>query len=132
MGAIVKELAAVLRRTVDLPVREQQSTWEPADSTDDTTLFILLTPQTVSAYPMYYVAYQTEQWGTSFLDEGSANWGIPRGQTKATSYRQVGLPTQDDYKAYMDRPMHPCLASCPAWSLVSRVTAGLEVLRIQT
>ena len=90
VGAIVTELAAVLRRTVDLPVRDQQSIWDPADSTDDTTLFILLTPQTVSAYPMYYVAYQTEQWGTHFLDEGSANWGVPWGQNKTTSYRQVG------------------------------------------
>ena len=129
VGAIVTELATVLRRTVDLPVREQQSTWDPADSTDDTTLFILLTPQTVSAYPMYYVAYQTEQWGTSFLDEGSANWGVPRGQIKATSYRQVDPPLK-----MSKRPPGQCdapiLASCPAQSLVSRLTAALEGLRI--
>ena len=89
VGAVVTELATVLRRTVGLPVRDQQSVWNPADSTDVTTLFILLTPQTVSAYPMYYVAYQTEQWGTHFLDEDGANWGVPRGQNKTTSYRQV-------------------------------------------
>ena len=90
VGAIVTELATVLRGTVGLPVREHQSVWNPLDSTDDKTLFILLTPQTVSAYPMYYVAYQTEQWGTHFLDEGSTNWGVPRGQNKTSSYRQVG------------------------------------------
>lgn len=95
VGAIVTELATVLRRTVALPVREHQSIWNPADSTDDKTLFILLTPQTVSGYPMYYVAYQTEQWGTHFLDEGSTNWGVPRGQNKTTSYRQVGVAIQN-------------------------------------
>ena len=95
VGTIVTELAAVLRRTIDLPVREQQNTWNPADSSDNEILFILLTPQTVSAYPMYYVAYQTEQWGTHFLDEGSANWGVPRGQNETTSYRQVGITTED-------------------------------------
>ena len=98
VGAIVTELATVLRSTVALPVREQQSIWDPKDSTDDKTLFILLTPQTVSAYPMYYVAYQTEQWGTHFLDEGSTNWGVPRGQNKTTSYRQVGTAIQKSFR----------------------------------
>ena len=98
VGAIVTELATVLRSTVALPVREQQSIWDPKDSTDDNTLFILLTPQTVSAYPMYYVAYQTEQWGTHFLDEGSTNWGVPRGRNKTSSYRQVGTAIQKTFR----------------------------------
>ena len=64
-----------------LPVRENPYSWNPLDSTNDKTLFILLVPQTASPYPMYYVAYQTEQWGTFFLDEGSTSWGrAPRVQ----------------------------------------------------
>ena len=112
VGAIVTELATVLRRTVGLPVREHQSIWDPKDSTDDKTLFILLTPQTVSAYPMYYVAYQTEQWGTHFLDEGSTNWGMPRGQSKTTSYRQVGSRRPKCPFGLVDSAPDPCL--CPA------------------
>ena len=126
VGAIVSELATVLRRTVDLPVREQQNIWDPADSTDDTTLFILLTPQTVSAYPMYYVAYQTEQWGTHFLDEGSANWGVPRGHDKTTSYRQVGVAT-DVHQASWKARSTPVLPG-----MVSGISAGVEGLRICT
>ena len=130
VGAIVTELATVLRGTVGLPVREQQSIWDPRDSTDDRTLFILLTPQTVSAYPMYYVAYQTEQWGTHFLDEGSMNWGVPRGWNKTSSYRQVCIAIQHYLLGLVDSMLHPYSESSPAQSLVPRTTAGLEGLRI--
>ena len=110
VGAIVTELAAALRRTVGLPVRENQSIWDPRDSTDDKTLFILLTPQTVSAYPMYYVAYQTEQWGTHFLDEGSMNWGVPRGWNKTSSYRQVCIAIQHVFQALWTACYTPILS----------------------
>lgn len=79
----------MLGRTTGLPVRENPFTWNPLDSTDDQTLFILLVPQTASPYPMYYVAYQTEQWGTFFLDEDSNSWGMPRGSNKTTNYKEA-------------------------------------------
>ena len=88
---IIKELVQTLKDTTDLPVRDNPYSWDPLDSTDDKTLFILLVPQTVSTYPMYYVAYQTEQWGTFFLDEGSTSWGMPRGTNETANYKQACL-----------------------------------------
>ena len=89
VGAIIGELASVLRETTDLSVKEQAGNWDPLHSTDDTTLFVLLVPQTVTVYPMYYVAYQTEQWGTFFLDESSTSWGTPRGRNATATYKEV-------------------------------------------
>lgn len=89
VDTIVKEFVKVLQDTTDLPVKANPYTWNPLDSTDDRTLFILMIAQTVTVYPMYYVAYQTEQWGTSFLDEGGTNWGVPRGKNATTNYREV-------------------------------------------
>ena len=92
VGAIISELASVLRETTDLPVKEQAGNWDPLHSMDDTTLFVLLVPQTVTVYPMYYVTYQTEQWGTFFLDEGSTSWGTPRGRNATATYKEVRVP----------------------------------------
>ena len=89
VDTIIREMVQVLRNTTGLPVRENAFSWNPLDSTDDRTLFILLVPQTASPYPMYYVAYQTEQWGTFFLDEGSTSWGVPRGRNETANYKQA-------------------------------------------
>ena len=48
VDTVVKEMVQVLRETTRLPVRENSGSWNPLDSSDAKTLFILLVPQTAS------------------------------------------------------------------------------------
>ena len=53
---------------------------------DPFALYILLTPQLVPVLPDKFVAYQTEQWGSSWI---SSPWGSLHGETRTRNYSEV-------------------------------------------
>ena len=56
------------------------------DIHDNATLYILLTPQLVPLYPKLFIAYQVEQWGTTWL---SRTWGSLDGSEQGSPYAEV-------------------------------------------
>ncbi len=56
------------------------------DTSFNDTLYILLAPQLVVSYPKHFIAYQVEQWGTTWI---TSPWGALQESDRPSSYQEV-------------------------------------------